>query len=171
MPHCWRVWTSRSNRHRIRPSTRRLRRVCPAGASRTTSSISRSRMGGSSAGSNGPATRIRNSRQAAVALAVAVLGAAWIVLLAGAFPRGRGKAPERTLPTGADAVELADSLRDTRSRVVGLEGSLAQLEASNATRNHFAFGDLNAAQWLKFTGIHARHHQKIIRDVLRAGSV
>ncbi len=95
----------------------------------------------------------------------------WIVLLAGAFPRGRGKAPERTLPTGADAVELADSLRDTRSRVVGLEGSLAQLEASNATRNHFAFGDLNAAQWLKFTGIHARHHQKIIRDVLRAGSV
>ena len=37
----------------------------------------------------------------------------WIVLLAGAFPRGRGKAPERTLPTGADAVELADSLRDT----------------------------------------------------------
>jgi hypothetical protein len=68
-------------------------------------------------------------------------------------------------------VELADRLRDTRSRVVGLEGSLAQLEASNATRNHFALGDLNAAQWLKFAGIHARHHQKIIRDVLRAGSV
>ena len=91
-----------------------------------------------------------------------------IVLLVGAFPRGRGKAPERTLPKGASAEELVAKLRGIKERVEGLEGSLAQLQASTATRNHFAFGDLNAAQWLQFAAIHAKHHQKVIRDVLKA---
>ncbi len=94
-----------------------------------------------------------------------------IVLLVGAFPRGRGKAPERTLPRGADAEDLSTRFRETKKRIEGLKTSFAQLEASSATRNHFVFGDLNAAQWLHFVGIHAHHHQKIIRDVLTAGSV
>ena len=93
-----------------------------------------------------------------------------IVLLVGAFPRGRGKAPERTLPKGTSAAELAAKLRGIRERVQGLEGSLAQLQASSATRNHIAFGNLNAAQWLQFAVIHDNHHQKIIRDVLKARS-
>ena len=95
--------------------------------------------------------------------------AGWIVLFVGAAPRGRGKAPERTLPKGTSAEELAARIRGTREQLEGLEGSLAQLEASRATRNHFAFGDLNPAQWLRFTVIHNNHHQKIIRDVLEAG--
>lgn len=90
-----------------------------------------------------------------------------IVLLVGAFPRGRGKAPERTRPKGTSAEELAAEFRGIKERAAGLEGSLAQLQASSATRNHFAFGDLNSAQWLQFTVIHTNHHQKIIRDVLR----
>ncbi len=94
-----------------------------------------------------------------------------IVLLVGAFPRGRGKAPERTLPKGADAEDLVAKFREIKKRVEGLEGSLAQLQASDAARNHFVFGNLNAAQWLCFAGIHANHHQKVIRDVLKAGSV
>ena len=69
-----------------------------------------------------------------------------IVLLVGAFPRGRGKAPERTLPKGTSAEELAATFRGIRERVEGLEDSLAQLQASNATRNHFVFGNLNATQ-------------------------
>jgi len=93
-----------------------------------------------------------------------------IVLLVGAFPRGRGKAPERTQPEGTSADELVAKSRRIRERVEGLEGSIAQLQASNATRNHFAFGDLNAAQWLRFALIHNHHHQKIIRDVLEARS-
>ena len=93
-----------------------------------------------------------------------------IVLRVGAFPRGRGKAPERTLPQGASAEELAARFRRIREQVEGLEGSLAQLQASRATRNHFVFGDLNATQWLRFTVIHDNHHQKIIRDVLEARS-
>jgi hypothetical protein len=88
-----------------------------------------------------------------------------VVLLFGAFPRGRGKAPERTRPQGTSATELADRLRKTRERVEGLEGSLAQLQASRATRHHFAFGGLNATQWLQFAVLHTEHHQKIIREL------
>ena len=93
-----------------------------------------------------------------------------IVLLAGVMPRGRGKAPERTLPKGTSAEELAARFCEIRERVEGWEGSLAQLRAARATRNHFAFGNLNAAQWLQFAVIHDNHHQKIIRDVLEARS-
>ena len=93
-----------------------------------------------------------------------------IVLLVGAFPRGRGKAPERTQPKGTSAEELAARFRGIREQVEGLEGSRAQLQASSATRNHFVFGDLNAAQWLRFAVIHDHHHQKVIRDVLEARS-
>ncbi len=93
-----------------------------------------------------------------------------IALLVGAVPRGRGKAPERTLPMGIRTEELAARFRGIRERVEGLEGGLAQLHASPATRNHFAFGDLNATQWLQFMVIHHDHHQKIIRDVLEARS-
>jgi len=93
-----------------------------------------------------------------------------IVLLVGAFPRGRGRAPEPTLPKGIEAEELAASARRLKARVEALESLLSQLRSARATRNHFAFGDLTAAQWLRFTLIHNRHHQKIIRDVLRAGS-
>ncbi len=91
-----------------------------------------------------------------------------IVLLVGAVPRGRGKAPERTLPKDTGAEELAARFREIREQVEGLQGSLAQLQASRATRNHFVFGDLNPTQWLRFTVIHHNHHQKIIRDVLEA---
>jgi hypothetical protein len=93
-----------------------------------------------------------------------------IVLLFGAFPRGRGKAPERTLPAGMSAEELVNRFRATRAKVDALGDSLAQVTASRATRNHFAFGDLSAAQWLRFAVIHNHHHQKIIRDVLAAAS-
>ena len=82
-----------------------------------------------------------------------------IVLLVGAFPRGRGKAPERTLPKGISAEELEGRFHGIRERVKGLEGSLAQLQTSRATLNHFAFGDLNAAQWLRLMVIHHNHHQ------------
>lgn len=91
-----------------------------------------------------------------------------LVLLVGAFPRGRGKAPERTLPTGKSAEELATTFRAIRERVEGLAASLARLQASRATRNHFVFGDLSAGQWLRFAVIHANHHHKVIRDVLEA---
>ena len=91
-----------------------------------------------------------------------------IILFVGAAPRGRGKAPERVRPQGISAEELAARLRGIRERVEGLEGSLAKLQASRATRNHFAFGGFNATQWLQFAVFHSNHHQKIIRDVLAA---
>ena len=91
-----------------------------------------------------------------------------VVLLFGAFPRGRGKAPEGTRPQGASAAELAERLRRTREQLEGLKGFLAQLQACRATRNHFAFGGLNATQWLQFAVLHTEHHQKIIREVLEA---
>ncbi len=94
-----------------------------------------------------------------------------IVLLFGAFPRGRGKAPEHTRPAGTSAEELAARFRGVRERVAGLEGSLAQLQDSSATRRHYVFGGLTAAQWIHFSVIHNNHHQKIIRDVLETGGL
>lgn len=93
-----------------------------------------------------------------------------IILFAGVIPRGRGKAPERTVPKGVSAEDLVAQIRRTRGRVEALETRVPQMQASIATRKHFAFGDLNAPQWLRFAEIHNRHHQKIIRDVLAAGA-
>ena len=91
-----------------------------------------------------------------------------IVMLAGDFPRGRGKAPERTVPKDTDPEELVARSRRVRERTGALQAALERVGASRATRNHFAFGDLNPAQWVRFTLIHNRHHQKIIQDILRA---
>ena len=91
-----------------------------------------------------------------------------IVLFTGAFPRGKGKAPERTRPTGMSAEELEAKFRGIRQRVEALGDSLERIQAMDATRNHFVFGDLSAAQWIGFMGFHNHHHQKIIRDVVAA---
>lgn len=91
-----------------------------------------------------------------------------VILFTGAFPRGRGKAPERTRPTGKSAGELEATFRETRHRFETLGASLEKIQALDATRNHFVFGDLSAAQWLRFMVVHNNHHQKIIRDVLAA---
>jgi hypothetical protein len=40
-----------------------------------------------------------------------------LVLLVGAFPRGRGKAPERTVPKGTSVEELAARIGGIRERV------------------------------------------------------
>ena len=93
-----------------------------------------------------------------------------IVLLVGAIPRGKGKAPERTIPQGMGAEDLVAQIRRMRGRVEALGARVPQMQASIATRKHFAFGDLNAAQWLRFAEIHNHHHQKIIRDVLATRS-
>ncbi len=45
-----------------------------------------------------------------------------LVLLVGAFPRGRGKAPERTLPTGKSAEELGDDVSRNQRACGGTGG-------------------------------------------------
>jgi len=92
-----------------------------------------------------------------------------IIILTGAFQRGKGKAPERTRPKGMSAEELEAKFRGIRQRVEALGDSLEKIQALDATRNHFVFGDLSAARWIRFMVVHNNHHQKIIRDVL-AGS-
>ena len=74
------------------------------------------------------------------------------------------------MPKGTSAEELAARFRGIRQRVAGLETSLDELQASNATRNHFAFDNLNTVQWLQFAAIHGNHHHKIIRDMVRSES-
>jgi hypothetical protein len=91
-----------------------------------------------------------------------------VVLLLGGFPRGKGRAPERTLPHGETAEDLVLRFQELRERLVALEDSLPRIGAAPYTSHHFAFGDLNAAQWLRFAVIHDHHHRKIIRDITRA---
>ena len=96
--------------------------------------------------------------------------ATWIgrlILLAGKIPRGKGKAPERVLPSGVDGGETAAALETAKSRFEKLD--LARLETSVGTFPHPFFGHLSAERWLRFIDVHHRHHEAIIRDIRRAG--
>jgi hypothetical protein len=90
-----------------------------------------------------------------------------LVLLFGWIPRGVGKAPERVLGTRCSAAELHASLTK-------LEGKIGLLTAEHLDDRrggivpHPRFGDLVPTVALRFADIHARHHLRIIEDILKA---
>ena len=89
-------------------------------------------------------------------------------LSCGYIPRGRGNAPQGVVPQGMPDQEIHDRLKAVREGFIELEDSIESLAASNATQPHPVFGQLDAAQWLRFTDIHHHHHQKIMGDIARA---
>ena len=95
--------------------------------------------------------------------------AGWFVLGTGRLPRGRAKAPapleappETLRP---DAVRL---VQQSKAMMTSLAQRAQFLHDPKGRLNHFALGNLNALQWLKFSRIHTRHHLTIIQEVRAA---
>ena len=89
-----------------------------------------------------------------------------IMFLLGFIPRGRGRSPAPYVATGVDADEVRTMLEQRREAWGDFERRLDELVQSGARFPHPALGAFDAAQWLRFAQIHARHHQKIIEDIL-----
>lgn len=91
----------------------------------------------------------------------------WIVLTTGFIPRGRGDAPESTLPLSRSPDELLALLAEVTSSAETLD--LVAIDATDAVvANHQVFGGLSATDWLALMGIHDHHHLKIIADIQAA---
>ena len=96
-------------------------------------------------------------------------GAGRVVLESRQIPSG-APAPEGVRPSSMLEVDALvrgfDELRkqlesvESRSREASLEGPLAQ--------PHFALGNLDAADWLRFTAIHTDHHFDIANRIIEA---
>jgi len=89
-----------------------------------------------------------------------------MILAEGSIPRGRGPAPETTLPTGAPIAETAARLDDVRRRALDLAGRLYDVERCRSTLPHHVLGHFTPAEWLRFLQVHHDHHAGIIGDIL-----
>ncbi|WP_419167630.1 DinB family protein [Candidatus Palauibacter sp.] len=102
-----------------------------------------------------PEARAQSPRELGVAL-----------LARGSIPRGRGPAPDFTLPTGLEPGLLAEGferLRDLAERLISRTG---EVDACLHTHPHHVLGHFTPAAWLRFLHLHHRHHDAIIRDIL-----
>ena len=87
-----------------------------------------------------------------------------LVLFFGRIPRGKGKAPETSLPKPSPSEEELLEL------VAGARKALKRAEAADpkAYWRHFKFGVLTRDTGIKFVHIHNRHHLSLIKDILAA---
>lgn len=104
-----------------------------------------------------PGTREQFPREIGVAL-----------LARGSIPRGRGPAPDFTLPGGLPSADVREGFEALHTLAAGLEPQLAELEACGHTFPHHVLGHFTPAEWLRFLHLHHRHHEAIIRDILAA---
>ncbi|NNE70420.1 MAG: DUF1569 domain-containing protein [Rhodothermales bacterium] len=88
------------------------------------------------------------------------------VLMSGRFPRGKGKAPARTMPPETvSREELETAVARSRRMYDSVAEVLEKAAVSDWKVEHPYFGMLNAEQWLKLAAIHADHHFRIIEDI------
>ena len=104
-----------------------------------------------------PETREQSPRDIGVAL-----------LARGEIPRGRGPAPDFTLPTGLATADVRTGFEALRALTAGLDPRMAELDACRHTLPHHVLGHFTPAEWLRFLHLHHRHHESIIRDILAA---
>ena len=92
-----------------------------------------------------------------------------VALLArGSIPRGRGPAPDFTLPAALPSADVREGFEALHTLTAGLELQLAELDACRHTLPHHVLGHFTPAEWLRFLHLHHRHHEAIIRDILDA---
>lgn len=89
-----------------------------------------------------------------------------VVLLVGRIPRGRGKAPAPSQPIGGGGDARAQ-LEAARVQLEQLADRTDRLAASRGRFGHPYFGRLHPRQWLRFAEIHADHHLRIAREIVR----
>jgi hypothetical protein len=89
----------------------------------------------------------------------------FVVTELGHLPEGR-KAPERTVPRGMQAEEVA---REIGPRISAMDEVISECEARFGKRtrlvDHPVLGPLTARQWRKFHWVHGRHHVKQIHKL------
>lgn len=90
------------------------------------------------------------------------------VLATGWIPRGKGRAPEKTVPDNVEPGVVERQLEEVLRRFGDLRRHAPTLSVSHATYRHPLLGSLRTAQWLDFTRIHHDHHAKVIADIRRA---
>ena len=80
-------------------------------------------------------------------------------LYAGRFPKG-GTSPEDMQPgSGSDLTDLERNWAASLNTVSAFEG---QDLTSDYRLEHVFYGSLNAGEWLRFMGVHTRHHLNLI---------
>lgn len=85
-----------------------------------------------------------------------ILGLRW-------FPPGR-KAPEKTVPgAGVTRIGAERHFREGLALWDRVTGELLPARRSDLFVKHPRLGDLTIEEWLRFHGIHARHHARQIR--------
>jgi len=92
----------------------------------------------------------------------------YVVLTLGFIPRGRGRAPKGAHPEDRNRAELVVGYAEVGALAESLRGDLPGISRAGQVRRHPMLGCFTARQWLAFTDIHHRHHQKIITDIVRA---
>ena len=92
-----------------------------------------------------------------------------LILWTGIVPRGRATAPDSTRPDGMAPGDLVAGFARVQEGVQALRPRLDEIGGVPSTRAHPILGHFTASQWLRFGGVHHRHHGKIIRDIQRAG--
>jgi len=92
--------------------------------------------------------------------------ARFFVLTSGRIPRGKGKAPEPTIPNHALSGEELLKMLDEAQRSV----LIAEKVDRGCWFTHPRFGVLKRDQALRFVRIHTRHHLQIIKEIAQASS-
>ncbi|WP_419942898.1 DinB family protein [Candidatus Palauibacter sp.] len=90
------------------------------------------------------------------------------LLARGSIPRGRGPAPEFTLPAGMEPADLRNGFEELGTQATGLASRVPELDACLRTLPHPVLGPFTPPEWLRFLRLHHRHHDAIIRDILEA---
>lgn len=89
------------------------------------------------------------------------------LLQVGAFPRGRGKAPDMLIPQGEPVAEdIKGLLQQAKEKWDVFPKKAEEITATPATFAHFVLGNFTSAQWVRFNALHTEHHFKIMRDIL-----
>lgn len=92
-----------------------------------------------------------------------------IILWTGWIPRGKARAPKAVAqPENPGAEQLVTDIGDVRELVMRSLEPAERLADPALIARHHLLGGMSAAQWLRFTVVHHRHHLKIVRDILRA---
>ena len=91
-----------------------------------------------------------------------------LVLTSGRMPRGRARAPKRSMPP--QLLEKDEEVNAEIRTAVELVPTIASMH-QHAHFMHPVFGHLNVRQAIRLMNIHTRHHILIIRDIVRAAGL
>ncbi|MGI8906708.1 MAG: DinB family protein [Candidatus Sumerlaeaceae bacterium] len=91
-----------------------------------------------------------------------------LILTLHRIPRGKGKAPDFTLPRGTQTELLRQRLERLKTRIDGVASRLDDVKVSKHRTTHPVLGDFTPSQWLRFLKIHQKHHLDIIQEIEKA---